>query len=455
MGSCGDARGTINGKHLLTLFSFVAIFLLAQAAEAQIACGGHGTPTSSGCVCNTGFSGPTCEACAPGYYNYPSCQFCNAETTCSGNGSCNSAGFCSCEIGFGGTSCAICSANYYGYPTCHFCSASITCNGHGACTSTGSCACQPGFTGPGCDVSVGPAITCLNQPVAVPDTATTCTACPAPSQIYSVQDPTAKCTVQPACPYAPGTTSVAVSCTSATGTTSAVCPLQVTESTPQLQCPDVTVACTGVLPSAPQGASVCSTAATSCALNTGSAWVAGAPLNGAVSYSCQASTPGGTTSCTGQLRTTDVGPSVSLETGPFNLWPANHKMQTFELSDCVAGAVDACTGQPIDINTNGRIVRVTSDEPQDAEGDGDGQTCGDAQITTPTSVQLRRERSGSGNGRVYTIHFEVSNPRGGVTSGTCQVGVPHSADSAAPVAEAPRFCVGAGCPTAETCTSPR
>jgi hypothetical protein len=130
-------------------------------------------------------------------------------------------------------------------------------------------------------------------------------------------------------------------------------------------------------------------------------------------------------------------------------------MQTFELSDCVSSAVDACTGQPIDVDSNGRIVRVTSDEPQDAPESGDGQTCGDIQITSPTSVQLRRERNGNGNGRIYTIYYEVSNGRGAVTTGTCQIGAPHSANSAAPIVDAPQFCVGDGCPAQAACTAPR
>jgi len=450
-----NGNGTLNSSGQCVCF---AGFIGASCEYSRFTtCSGHGNPTGTGgCFCDTGFAGANCSSCDANYYNYPTCRFCNAATTCGGHGVCNSFGTCTCQSGFGGSSCSSCQADYYNYPTCQYCNAAITCNGQGTCTSAGTCDCQPGFTGPGCDVPVAPAITCLNPRVRVPSTADTCTACPTPAQIFSVQDPSANCTVSPACPYTPGTTSVRVACTSPTGGSSAAsCPLLVDESLPQLQCPDVTVACTGVLPESPQGTSVCSAAATTCLLNTGTPWVAGAGLAGAVSYSCEATTPGGTASCGGLLRTTDLGPTITPELGPINLWPANHKMQAFELSDCVSSAVDACTGQPIDIDTHGRIVRVTSDEAQDAPESGDGQTCGDIQITSPTSVQLRRERNGSGNGRVYTVYYEVSNGRGAVTAGSCQIGTPHSANSASPVADASQYCVGQGCPVQAACTAPK
>jgi hypothetical protein len=186
---------------------------------------------------------------------------------------------------------------------------------------------------------------------------------------------------------------------------------------------------------------VCSPVNTACTLNTGSPWITGAQLNGAVGYSCNAATAGGAASaCTGKLVSTEVGPVVTLYPGPANLWPPNHKMQAVDLSDCVASAVDACTGQPLDADTHGRIVRVTADE-----------SCADMQIESATRVQLRRERDGGGNGRVYTIHFEVANDRGGTTSGMCRVGVPHSASSAAPVDDGPRSCVGQGCAPQPAC----
>lgn len=41
------------------------------------------------------------------------------------------------------------------------------------------------------------------------------------------------------------------------------------------------------------------------------------------------------------------------------------------------------------------------------------------------SVQVRAERSGDGDGRVYVITFEADDGNGGVTEDTVEVRVPH------------------------------
>lgn len=41
-------------------------------------------------------------------------------------------------------------------------------------------------------------------------------------------------------------------------------------------------------------------------------------------------------------------------------------------------------------------------------------------------ILLRAERAGTGNGRVYVVHFTATDDQGGSCSGTVKVGVPHS-----------------------------
>jgi hypothetical protein len=123
------------------------------------------------------------------------------------------------------------------------------------------------------------------------------------------------------------------------------------------------------------------------------------------------------------------------------LWPPDHGYRPFDLVDCVSSVVDGCEG-PLPIATAGKITRVTSDEPE--RGRGDGDTCADALITGDTSVKLRAERAGKGDGRVYTIHFEVSDQHGHVTASSCKVQVPHGQAGAA-VDSGAAFCVGSGC----------
>ena len=83
------------------------------------------------------------------------------------------------------------------------------------------------------------------------------------------------------------------------------------------------------------------------------------------------------------------------------------------------------------------ITGVTQDEPVDATGD--GATAPDAEAgTTPNEVQLRAERKGDGDGRVYRIAFTLSDGKGGTCSGFVTVGVPHDqGNGLAPVDSAP------------------
>jgi hypothetical protein len=74
-------------------------------------------------------------------------------------------------------------------------------------------------------------------------------------------------------------------------------------------------------------------------------------------------------------------------------------------------------------------VSVSSSEPDDAPGDGDGSTTGDmagAEADTPdTGILLRAERSGSGSGRTYEITYAASDATGNSTSALAVVRVPH------------------------------
>ena len=59
------------------------------------------------------------------------------------------------------------------------------------------------------------------------------------------------------------------------------------------------------------------------------------------------------------------------------------------------------------------ITKVSSDEPEDNPGGADGNTVDDILIASDGSaVDLRRERQGSGNGRVYIIHLTIEDAAG-------------------------------------------
>lgn len=91
----------------------------------------------------------------------------------------------------------------------------------------------------------------------------------------------------------------------------------------------------------------------------------------------------------------------------------NHRMEPITLSVEASDAVGLARL---------RIVSVTSNEPDDGLGDGD--TAGDSEITGDLTVNLRAERSGKGNGRVYTIVVEARDAAGNVSTSFCSVSVP-------------------------------
>jgi hypothetical protein len=90
------------------------------------------------------------------------------------------------------------------------------------------------------------------------------------------------------------------------------------------------------------------------------------------------------------------------------LWTPTHQYQNVQVADLVDSASDGCATNLG--RSNVVISQVTSDEPEDIAGGGDGNTLKDIVIAPDCkSVQLRAERNGSGNGRVYTITFKVSD----------------------------------------------
>jgi hypothetical protein len=69
-----------------------------------------------------------------------------------------------------------------------------------------------------------------------------------------------------------------------------------------------------------------------------------------------------------------------------------------------------------------RIVEVKSDEASNAAGS--GNTSPDLQVTGDLTLELRAERSGTGNGRNYTITVEVADGSGNKSQKTVVVVVP-------------------------------
>jgi hypothetical protein len=139
----------------------------------------------------------------------------------------------------------------------------------------------------------------------------------------------------------------------------------------------------------------------------------------------------GSATQTAILNVTNPIPVITLSSTSATMWPPNHQYQTFNVTNFVSSATGGC-----DQNTNltGSVViqSVSSDEPEDNPNGGDGNTLNDIVIAADCkSVQLRRERDGSGNGRVYTITFKVSDSFGNTSTATVKVSVPKNNNSTA------------------------
>lgn len=125
--------------------------------------------------------------------------------------------------------------------------------------------------------------------------------------------------------------------------------------------------------------------------------------------------------CTSELTVVD-GEAPVVETLDLSLWPPNHALHEHTLADCLV-AVDDC-----DPELTMAIDYVASDEPVDDLGD--GSTEDDIVLLGPDAFAVRSERSGGGNGRVYTVGFTVTDGSGNATAATCHVVVDHDRSQA-------------------------
>lgn len=131
----------------------------------------------------------------------------------------------------------------------------------------------------------------------------------------------------------------------------------------------------------------------------------------------------GTATQTATLTVTSATPVINLSKTSATMWPPNHQYQTFNVSDFVSSATAGCDSH--DVTSSVVIQKVSSDELEENPAGADGNTFNDIVIAPDCkSVQLRRERDGNLNGRVYTITFKVTDSFGNSTTATVKVNVP-------------------------------
>lgn len=135
-------------------------------------------------------------------------------------------------------------------------------------------------------------------------------------------------------------------------------------------------------------------------------------------------------------------PAITLKPS-INLWPSNHKYRTLAIENLVAAVTDACDA---DVSVHSAVIlSVSSDEPDNAPGNGDGTTTNDIVIGADgRSAQLRSERQGSGNGRVYTVTLAVKDISGNTASVAFKATVPKSQNGQPAGDDGPVYSVNAG-----------
>jgi environmental stress-induced protein Ves len=114
---------------------------------------------------------------------------------------------------------------------------------------------------------------------------------------------------------------------------------------------------------------------------------------------------------------------VSITASPDELRPANHKLVDVTIT---VEATDDTDPAPYS-----RIFAVTANEAIDAAGSGN-TTDYDYNVTGPLTVELRAERSGQGQDRIYRIFIETYDAAGNRTTGNVTVRVPRDGNGAPP-----------------------
>jgi uncharacterized protein len=109
-----------------------------------------------------------------------------------------------------------------------------------------------------------------------------------------------------------------------------------------------------------------------------------------------------------------TAPTLSLSVAPNRLWPPNHRYRTVKATVSAADSADPMPAI--------ELVSVTSDEPDDGTDDGD--TGNDIVVVDATTFMLRAERSGDGDGRVYTITYRATDACGNSVTEDATVTVP-------------------------------
>ncbi len=111
-----------------------------------------------------------------------------------------------------------------------------------------------------------------------------------------------------------------------------------------------------------------------------------------------------------------TAPVLTVTATPTVLGPPNHKYRDVVTSVEVSDDTD-----PAPTVT---LLSVTSNEPDNAKGLGDGNTINDIVVVDDRHFKLRAERAEGGTGRIYTITYQATDSSGNSATASVEVSVP-------------------------------
>jgi hypothetical protein len=117
----------------------------------------------------------------------------------------------------------------------------------------------------------------------------------------------------------------------------------------------------------------------------------------------------------------ETPPVLVLDPDSDELWPPNHKLHGYRAADLVESVSDDCTELQIDDVV---FARGTSDEPDETIGDGNFPD-DIAFFENCSEAELRAERAGPRDGRVYQLFLRATDDAGNATEAPFTVSVPH------------------------------
>jgi len=121
-----------------------------------------------------------------------------------------------------------------------------------------------------------------------------------------------------------------------------------------------------------------------------------------------------------------IPPELSLSMEPAVLWPPSHKMVEIRPSWTVRDNADPNPAVTLVLIRSNESEETNAYDPTYDSTLGDGHTTDDILVDATGRIFLRSERSGLGNGRVYTITYRATDASGNVAEASATVTVPHS-----------------------------